>query len=515
MGMRRKRKAFIISFVIFLILLIGIRHKSSKEDSLQSIEELNNSLHNVGILSDSYGMGIGEQYFKNSNLVYFDDDNKAYKALKSGKIEMVLQDKLTSTYVTNNNSKLAIYPKDYGKIEIAVAAKKGNQELINQVNDFIAEYQKGNAMKDTYAYWLSADRKKHMPQLLQINSDKPKLRIGTNGYIKPYSYYGRNKELMGADIEIAKRLGMYLGRDVEFTTLSFADLIKAIQNDKIDLIISNLNITKERAELVQFSTPYSVTTVVPIVKKSRLPVVTENITSLEGLAGKEVGVLVGSIHDTVATENIPNSIPIYYNSLSDMGIALEQNKVKALILDEAIARSMQMQGQEIKILMPYIRQSNYALGFSKNNQKLCREFSEVIDKFREDGTLKEIDEIWFGKDESKKVLPEVLGENRRGVLKLGVDSVTVPFAYVKNNRIVGYEVDLVHRIGKELGYQIEVQDMNFAAIIPSLVSSKINIAASCMDITPERQSYKARRHFMWFHHKISRKGNMYKSLREP
>ena len=81
-------------------------------------------------------------------------------------------------------------------------------------------------MKNTYAYWLSAGRKKHMPKLEKIKSDKPKLIVGTNGNIKPYSHFGKKNELIGADIEIAERLGIYLNREIEFKTMTFSELIK-------------------------------------------------------------------------------------------------------------------------------------------------------------------------------------------------------------------------------------------------------------------------------------------------
>ncbi|MBQ4312172.1 MAG: ABC transporter permease subunit, partial [Oscillospiraceae bacterium] len=98
------------------------------------------------------------------------------------------------------------------------------------------------------------------------------------------------------------------------------------------------------------------------------------------------------------------------------------------------------------------------------------------------------DSIWFGKDESKKVIPAVSTlSGGKGKLSLAVESANAPFVFIKNNEIVGYEVDIAYRFCKEYGYGLELVDMNFDGIIPAVSSGKCSFGCSTITITEERR----------------------------
>ncbi|MCQ2738660.1 MAG: ABC transporter permease subunit [bacterium] len=487
--MKKFFKFIAIIAIVLAIIFCCIRMFTGTNKSLEitDIQELNNPRYKVGVIQGAFSMYVGEKHFPNSNLQYFNEATDAYLALENGKVDMVLQDKMTSIFATNNNQNLAIFPKDYDSINIAVATKKSNNRLIEQVNSFINDFQKSGELEERFSYWLSSEKNKQLPELPEVKSDKPKLRIGTNATIEPYSYIGANKTLMGTEIEFAHRLSIYLNREPEFSILNFSELITGLEAGKLDLVIANLNITKERAEIVLYSDPYIKSTIVPIVRKTSLPESLRNINSIEQLENAKIGILVGSVYDEIAKKYIKNPELIYYNTIPDIFIALNQNKIAAALFDEPLVRDAQAQGQPIGKIMPYLEKSNYAMVFAKNNQKLKNEFDGVIKELYNDGTIKEVDDKWFGKDESKKILPEELGDNRRGVLKISIDATAPPFVYMKNGKFVGYEIDLIDRICKKLGYGVEFQNGAFATIIPSVVSAKTDIACSCITITEERK----------------------------
>jgi polar amino acid transport system substrate-binding protein len=75
------------------------------------------------------------------------------------------------------------------------------------------------------------------------------------------------------------------------------------------------------------------------------------------------------------------------------------------------------------------------------------------------------------------------------VLKVGSTPTGIPFTFLdtKTNTIEGVMVDLIKEIGKEAGFKVEIESMQFSTLIPSLTSNKIDIIAAAMFITAPRK----------------------------
>jgi polar amino acid transport system substrate-binding protein len=75
------------------------------------------------------------------------------------------------------------------------------------------------------------------------------------------------------------------------------------------------------------------------------------------------------------------------------------------------------------------------------------------------------------------------------VLKVGSTPTGVPFTFLdtKTNSIQGVMVDLITAVGKDAGFQVQIEPMQFSALIPSLTSSKIDIISAAMFATATRK----------------------------
>jgi polar amino acid transport system substrate-binding protein len=75
------------------------------------------------------------------------------------------------------------------------------------------------------------------------------------------------------------------------------------------------------------------------------------------------------------------------------------------------------------------------------------------------------------------------------VLKVGSTPTGVPFTFLdtKTNQIQGIMVDLITEIGKDAGFAVQIEPMQFSTLIASLTSRKIDIISAAMFITPPRQ----------------------------
>jgi polar amino acid transport system substrate-binding protein len=77
-------------------------------------------------------------------------------------------------------------------------------------------------------------------------------------------------------------------------------------------------------------------------------------------------------------------------------------------------------------------------------------------------------------------------EDSENKIIVGTSADYPPFEYVENGKIVGFDIELITALLEELGYTVEVQDIGFDSLVPSLVTGKIDVIAAAMTITPLR-----------------------------
>ncbi|HEK9102408.1 transporter substrate-binding domain-containing protein [Bacillus pfraonensis] len=76
------------------------------------------------------------------------------------------------------------------------------------------------------------------------------------------------------------------------------------------------------------------------------------------------------------------------------------------------------------------------------------------------------------------------------VLIMGTSADYKPYEYVeasKSDEIIGFDVDIAKYIGKELGYEVKIKDMDFGGLLASLNSGKVDFVMAGMTPTPDRK----------------------------
>ena len=88
------------------------------------------------------------------------------------------------------------------------------------------------------------------------------------------------------------------------------------------------------------------------------------------------------------------------------------------------------------------------------------------------------------------VLTAAMPASAQKVLKVGSTPTGIPFTFLdtKTNSIQGIMVDLITEIGKDAGFQVQIEPMQFSTLIASLTSNKIDIISAAMFVTPARKS---------------------------
>ncbi len=75
-----------------------------------------------------------------------------------------------------------------------------------------------------------------------------------------------------------------------------------------------------------------------------------------------------------------------------------------------------------------------------------------------------------------------------GIIKVGVNAEFPPFEYMENDKILGFDIDLMNYIAARINYGVEFSNMPFDKLIPAVVNGEIDCAISGITITKERES---------------------------
>ena len=76
------------------------------------------------------------------------------------------------------------------------------------------------------------------------------------------------------------------------------------------------------------------------------------------------------------------------------------------------------------------------------------------------------------------------------MLKMGTSADYKPFEYIdtaKGDKPIGIDIDIAKAITENLGYELEIQDMDFGGLIAALQNGQVDFVASAMSATDERK----------------------------
>ena len=213
-------------------------------------------------------------------------------------------------------------------------------------------------------------------------------------------------------------------------------------------------------------------------------------SSFRELADKRIGVTTGSIQAIQAEEQFPDAHLYYFATSVDMLNALRANKIDAYADPEVLVKYMMADNPDLTYLDEKLSdgmKGGAIFSKTEHGKKLCDEFSVFMREIKANGVYDEIQEIWFGNDAAKRVGPDLEklpGPN--GKLRMAADTSMVPFVFIKDEKPAGLDVETVYRFCEEYGYSLELMSMDFAGILPAVVSGKCDFACCGIAYTDER-----------------------------
>ena len=211
--------------------------------------------------------------------------------------------------------------------------------------------------------------------------------------------------------------------------------------------------------------------------------------TVQDFNGKRAGIPTGSIHDDIIAKNLPDSEITEFNSNSDMITALLSDRIDYFFMVKESAVVLAQQNQELGFLEEPVDALDMGVIFAKDEKgdKLRAQMDEFLEKSKADGTLDQIFEYWGDTSIPDKSIDMsgLTGEN--GTLVFATTASLETISYIANGEIAGSDVDIAVRFCREYGYDIDVKILDFAGIIPGIVSGTYDFALNNIVITDERK----------------------------
>ena len=219
------------------------------------------------------------------------------------------------------------------------------------------------------------------------------LTVGTNAEFPPFEYVDDNGEPDGFDIALIKAIGEKLGVTVEVENMEFEALVSAI-GSKIDLAIAGMTVTDERQASVDFSNPYYDALQYVIVPEG------SEIASFDDLAGKNIGVQLGTTGDFIASDDVEGANVSQYNKGVDAVNDLLNGRVDFVIIDKNPAQVFETQfSGQIKALDGAqfgFEVENYAIALPKGDAALAQQVNKALEEIKADGTFDQLVADYIG-----------------------------------------------------------------------------------------------------------------------
>lgn len=223
---------------------------------------------------------------------------------------------------------------------------------------------------------------------------------------------------------------------------------------------------------------------------------TQAIQSLEDLAGKTVGVQLGTTGDLLMSEEVGEGEDKLglagveqYNKGADAVQALLTNKIDAVCIDDQVAKKfVEANPDELTTLDTAFAEESYAIAVSKDNPDLTEALNGAIAELTADGTLDAILDKYIAKTEGAEGYTTPEGtEYPNGTLVMATNAAFEPYEYVENGEIIGIDAEFAKALCDKLGYELQIEDMEFDSIIAAVNSGKADFGMAGMTVTPERQ----------------------------
>lgn len=234
--------------------------------------------------------------------------------------------------------------------------------------------------------------------LLAQIQERGQLIIAMEGTWAPWTYHDENDELVGYDVAVARRIAEKLGVEPVFVEGEWDGLLAGLDSGRYDILVNGVDITPERQEKYDFTTPYAYNHTVIIVRGDN-----ENIHSLEDLDGKRTANTISGIFADMAESYGAKVTGV--TALSQSFDLLISGRVDATLNDEVTYLNFVNTNSDadVKIGAQTEEVSQIAIPMRKGEEtaRLREAINQALAELETSGELSTLSETYLGIDISK------------------------------------------------------------------------------------------------------------------
>ena len=223
-----------------------------------------------------------------------------------------------------------------------------------------------------------------------------KISIATEGCWAPFTYHDETTdELVGFDVEIAAAIAKKLGVEADFQEVAFDGGLTGVTTGTFDMMANGVDVTDDRKETYDFTHPNAYDHAVVVTLASNT-----DINSFEDLSGRTTANSAGSTYEAMGIAN--GATVSNVDTIGETMTLVLNGTVDATINANTSAQDyFKTTGTtDLKVAAVDNEVTMYAIPLAKgaDNDSLREAINQAISELRDDGTLAEISNKYFGAD---------------------------------------------------------------------------------------------------------------------
>jgi polar amino acid transport system substrate-binding protein len=160
------------------------------------------------------------------------------------------------------------------------------------------------------------------------------LRVGMSGNQPPLNFKNRAGQLRGLEVDLAAALAEFMNLELEVVLRPFPELLGALTNSEVDLVMSGMTITPERNLRVAFVGPYYLSGKSILTRSSSLAQVDEAGDLNE--ADLKIAALEGSTSQRFVQTLLPKASLVTTSNYDEAVALLLGDQVNVLVADREV-----------------------------------------------------------------------------------------------------------------------------------------------------------------------------------
>jgi ABC-type amino acid transport substrate-binding protein len=223
-----------------------------------------------------------------------------------------------------------------------------------------------------------------------IPPDESILRVGVSVKAPPM-IFKHNQQIVGLEADFARELSAYLNRKLVFVELNWKDQIPALENNRIDIIMSGMTITDLRKMRISFAEPYFVSGQMAMIRSA------DTLKYVTLLQSGRIGYIWRTTGENFIKQYFPGTQKSGFSN-SEAGVkALINKNIDVLVHDGPIILFLASKYNSKGVTPVYsvLTEEYLAWGIRRENVQLRQDANDFLEKIKKDGQLDTIIQQWI------------------------------------------------------------------------------------------------------------------------